>query len=78
MLTKQDGKGIRLWPKDAKAFFEALRNISLARKNSLALVEKAEERPPKKPAKRQLTESRPSCAVEDSVLRLSRMPETSF
>ncbi|MEL7784072.1 phage protein Gp27 family protein [Citromicrobium bathyomarinum] len=44
MLAEKDGEGIQLGPKEAKEFSEALRNVALARKNSLELVEKAEAR----------------------------------
>lgn len=44
MLAERDGEGIQLGTKETKEFSEALRNVALARKNSLDLVEKAEAR----------------------------------
>ena len=44
MLASKDGEGIRLGPKDAKDFADALRSIALTRKTDLDVIEKAEAR----------------------------------
>lgn len=44
MLAEKDGEGVQLSPKEAKEFSEALRNLALARKTDLDVVEKAERR----------------------------------
>lgn len=43
MLAEKDGEGVQLSTRETKEFSEALRNIALARKNSLELVEKAKQ-----------------------------------
>lgn len=51
MLAARDGEGIQLGPKEAKEFSEALRNISLMRKNELDVIERAEKRAAEKATK---------------------------
>lgn len=51
MLAEKDGNGIQLSPKEAKEFSEALRNLALARKTDLDVVEKAERRAAEKATK---------------------------
>lgn len=52
ILAEKDGEGIQLSPKEAKEFSEALRNLALARKTDLDVVEKAERRAAEKATKR--------------------------
>lgn len=42
--NEEDGEGVQLGAKDAKAFADALRSIALTRKTDLDLVERAEKR----------------------------------
>ncbi|MDM7928676.1 phage protein Gp27 family protein [Blastomonas fulva] len=51
ILAEKDGEGIQLSPKEAKEFSEALRNLALARKTDLDVVEKAERRAAEKATK---------------------------
>ena len=51
LLAERGGEGIQLSPKEAKEFSEALRNLALARKTDLDVVEKAERRAAEKATK---------------------------
>jgi hypothetical protein len=42
--NEEDGEGVQLGAKDAKAFADALRSIALTRKTDLDLIERAEKR----------------------------------
>lgn len=42
--NEEDGEGVQLSAKDAKAFADALRSIALTRKSDLDLIERAEKR----------------------------------
>lgn len=61
ILAEKDGEGIQLSPKEAKEFSEALRNLALARKTDLDVVEKAERRAAEK-ATRQAAENATTAA----------------
>ena len=51
MLAEKDGEGIQLDSRQAKEFSEALRNLALARKTDLDVIEKAERRAAEKATK---------------------------
>lgn len=44
MLAEQDGEGVQLAPKDAKAISEVLRNLALTRRTEIDVIERAEKR----------------------------------
>jgi len=71
MLAAQDGEGMVLEPKDAKAFSEALRNIALTRKTDFDVVEKAEARAAakatKEAAEKAVTAARTKGLSQDTV-----------
>lgn len=71
MLATQEGEGVVLDPKEAKAFSEALRNIALTRKTDLDVVEKAEARAAakatKEAAEKAVTAARTKGLSQDTV-----------
>lgn len=71
MLAEKDGEGIQLDSKQAKEFSEALRNLALARKTDLDVIEKAEkrasERATREAAEKAVTAARAKGLSKDTV-----------